>query len=155
APMEPHGALARFDGTKVTVWASTQNPFGLQEEVAKLLATAEENVHVITPFVGGGFGGKSRNLQAIEAVRCAKLAGAPVQVAWSRKEEFFYDSFRPAAVVKVKSGVGADGRLALWDYQVFFAGDRGAAHFYTIPNHRTVSRGSGGQADAHPFAVGP
>ncbi len=157
APMEPHTALARFEGPKVTVWASTQNPFGLQEEVARMLGTAEANVHVITPFVGGGFGGKSRNLQALEAVRCAKLAGAPVQVAWTRKEEFFYDSFRPAAIVKVKSGVGADGRLTLWDYQVFWAGERGAAQFYAIPNHRTLARGSGFQAEAraHPFAVGP
>src|SRR5262249_12391139 len=143
APMEPHTALARFEGSKVTVWASTQNPFGLQEEVARLLDTPETNVHVITPFVGGGFGGKSRNQQALEAVRCAKLAGAPVQVAWTRKEEFFYDSFRPAAIVNVRSGVAADGRLLLWDYQVFWAGERGAAQFYDIPHHRTRSRGSG------------
>jgi isoquinoline 1-oxidoreductase len=157
APMEPHTALARFEGPKVTVWASTQNPFGLKEEVARMLATAETNVHVVTPFVGGGFGGKSRNLQALEAVRCAKLAGAPVQVAWTRKEELFYDSFRPAAIVKVKSGVAADGLLALWDYQVFWAGERGAAQFYAVPNHRTRARGSGFQpeAHAHPFAVGP
>ncbi len=114
-------------------------------------------MHVVTPFVGGGFGGKSRNLHALEAVRCAKLAGVPVQVAWTRQEEFFYDSFRPAAILKIKSGVAADGRLALWDYQVFWAGDRGAAQFYTVPHHRTLSRGSGfgGQAGAHPFAVGP
>ena len=154
APMEPHTALARFEGGKVTVWASTQNPFGLQEEVAKLLGADEANVHIVTPFVGGGFGGKSRNLQALEAVRCAKLAGAPVQVAWTRKEEFFFDSFRPAAVVKVRSGIGADGRLALWDYAVFWAGERGAELFYAIPNHREVARG-GGQPGAHPFAVGP
>src|SRR5262249_42002679 len=153
APMEPHTALARFEGSKVTVWASTQNPFGLKEEVAKLLGTAETNVHVVTPFVGGGFGGKSRNNQAIEAGRCARLAGAPVQVAWAGKEELFYDSFRPAAVVKIRSAVGPDGRLALWDYLVFAAGERGAAHFYDIPNHRTVAPGAG--HDAHPFAVGP
>ncbi len=154
APMEPHTALARFEGPKVTVWASTQNPFGLQEEVARLLHADEDSVHIITPFVGGGFGGKSRNLQALEAVRCAKLAGAPVQVAWRRKEEFFNDSFRPAAVVKIRSGVGADGKLALWDYQVYAAGERGAAQFYAIPNHRTRSH-SGDPATLHPFAVGP
>jgi len=154
APMEPHTALARFEGPNVTVWASTQNPFGLQEEVARTLHIDEASVHVITPFVGGGFGGKSRNLQALEAVRCAKLAGAPVQVAWTRDEEFFYDSFRPAAVVKIKSGVAKDGRLALWDYQVFWAGDRGAAQFYSVADHRTVSS-DGRAAGAHPFAVGP
>jgi isoquinoline 1-oxidoreductase len=157
APMEPHTALARFEGSKVTVWASTQNPFGLREEVARLLGAPETDVRVVTPFLGGGFGGKSRNQQAIEAVRCAKLAGAPVQVAWTRKEELFYDTFRPAAIVKVKSGVAADGRLTLWDYEVLWAGDRGAAQFYAIPNHRTLARGSGfdPRTGAHPFAVGP
>jgi CO/xanthine dehydrogenase Mo-binding subunit len=150
---DPRGPASE-SGPEVTVWASTQNPFGLQEEIAKTFHIDEASVHVITPFVGGGFGGKSRNLQALEAVRCAKLAGAPVQVAWTREEEFFYDSFRPAAVVKIKSGVAKDGRLALWDYQVFWAGDRGAAQFYSVADHRTVSSG-GREAGAHPFAVGP
>ena len=49
-------------------------------------------MRVITPFVGGGFGGKSASSQGIEAAKLAKLTGKPVQVAWSREEESFYDS---------------------------------------------------------------
>jgi CO/xanthine dehydrogenase Mo-binding subunit len=58
--------------------------------------------------------------------------------------------------VKINSGVDAAGKMAFWDYDVYFAGERGAAQFYTVPNHRTVSRGSGfgGPASAHPFATG-
>jgi CO/xanthine dehydrogenase Mo-binding subunit len=112
-------------------------------------------VQVITPFVGGGFGGKTRNQQVIEAARLAKMAGRPVQVAWSRKEEFFYDTFRPAAVIKVKSGLDHKNRIAFWDYDNYFAGTRSSHPFYDIPHHRVVSRGGWmGGAGAHPFAVG-
>jgi len=156
APIEPHVATARIEGEKVTVWISTQTPFSAKDEVARALDFSPENVRVITPFVGGGFGGKTVNRQAVEAARLAKLTGKPVQVDWSRKEEFFYDSFRPAAVVKIKSGVSDMDQIILWDYHVYFAGQRGSQHFYTIPHHRTAVYGSGwrGVPGSHPFATG-
>ncbi len=157
APIEPHTAVVSVEGDKATIWASTQTPFPAQEEVAKELGLKTENVRVEPPFIGGGFGGKSRNGQIIEAARLSKLSGKPVQVAWTRKEEFFYDSFRPAAIVKVKSGITDKGDLNLWDYTVYFAGGRGAEQFYTIPNHRTTVTPGGfmGGEEAHPFATGP
>jgi nicotinate dehydrogenase subunit B len=157
AAMEPHTALAKIDGSKVTVWASTQTPFPLKDAIASLLGLPAQDVHVIPPFVGGGFGGKSYNQQALEAVRLAKLTGKPVQVMWTRAEEFFYDTFRPAAVVKIKAGVTDAGLISFWDYGVYFAGERGAQQFYNIPDHRTVAYGSGwnGGPGAHPFATGP
>jgi len=157
APIEPHTALAKIEGNKVTIWASTQTPFALKEAAASLLGLPPLNVRVITPFVGGGFGGKSNIQQALEAVRLAKLAGKPVQVGWTRAEEFFYDTFRPAAVVKIKAGVTASGLISFWDYGVYFAGERGALQFYNIPHHRTVAYGSGWTAahGSHPFATGP
>jgi nicotinate dehydrogenase subunit B len=138
------------------VWASTQTPFPAKAEVAKALGFPPENVRVMPVFVGGGFGGKTRNLQIVEAARLSKLCGQPVQVAWSRAEEFFYDSFRPAAVVKIRGGVSAEGRLSLWDYHVYFAGERGSAQFYDIPAHRTLAHNAGwvGAAGSHPFATG-
>ena len=54
-----------------------------------------DKVRVITPYVGGGFGGKSASRQAVEAARLATLTGKPVHVVFSREEEFFYDTFRP------------------------------------------------------------
>jgi len=156
APMEPHTATAKIEDGAATVWASTQRPFGLQEEVAQTIGLAMEKVRIITPFVGGGFGGKNRNLQSVEAARLAKLAGAPVQVAWSRSEEFFYDTFQPAAVVKITSGLDAANKLVLWDYDIFFAGERTSQPFYDIPHYRILSRGSWrrGGGGAHPFEVG-
>jgi len=157
APVEPHTALAKIEGDKATVWASTQTPFALKDAAASLLGFPSQNVRVITPFVGGGFGGKSNNQQALEAVRLAKLAGRPVKVGWTRAEEFFYDTFRPAAVVKIKAGITESGLISFWDYGVYFAGERGAQQFYNIPHHRTVTYGSGWTAapGSHPFATGP
>lgn len=153
APIEPHTATVNIEGDKVIVWASTQTPFPAKDEVAKALNISSENVHVMQTFVGGGFGGKTRNLQIVEAARLAKLSGKPVQVAWTREEEFFFDSFRPAAVVKIKSGINK-GKLNYWDYHVYFAGERGSKQFYEIPNHSTTVHGSGWGGSAHPFATG-
>ena len=157
APIEPHTAIARMENGRMTVWASTQNPFGVKDSVASTLDLAADNVRVIAPFVGGGFGGKASNQQALEAARLAKITGRPVQVAWSREEEFFFDTFRPAAVVKIKSGIDSEGRLIHWDYHVYFAGERGSQQFYSIPHHRTTVYNSSwvGPPGSHPFATGP
>jgi nicotinate dehydrogenase subunit B len=158
APIETHTAVAQITGRRATVWASTQTPFSVQNEVAETLGFPAEKVRIITPFVGGGFGGKSRNQQVVEAALLAKLTGRPVQVSWSREEEFFNDSFRPAAVVKISSGIQNRGRIVFWDYNVYFAGDRGASQFYEIPHHRTYSTGFSYRGDSrryHPFNTGP
>ena len=156
APMETHSAVAQFTGGKLTVWASTQTPFPLKTQLARTVNLAPENVRVITPYVGGGFGGKSAGQQAVEAARLAMAAGVPVRVVWDRDEEFFYDTFDPAAVIKIKAGVDGAGRIVSWDYMVIGAGDRGAAHPYDIANHRTLVRGGwmGNSGDMHPFGIG-
>jgi isoquinoline 1-oxidoreductase len=156
APIETHTAVAEFADGRCTIWASTQTPFRLQTDAAAALGLSEENVRVIPPFVGGGFGGKTANRQAMEAARLAKRTGSPVQVAWSRAEEFFFDTFRPAAVVKINAGVGEGGRITYWDYTTYFAGSRGADHFYDIPHHRTVASPGGwrGGPGTHPFSTG-
>jgi isoquinoline 1-oxidoreductase len=156
APMETHTAVAQFENGKMTVWASTQSPFAVQRQVAEALGLSTDKVRVITPFVGGGFGGKSASAQAIEAARLAKLSGKPVMVMWSREEEFFFDTFRPAAVVKIRSGLDDAGNIVLWDYNIYFAGSRGCHNFYEIPHHRESVYGEWRIAPGiHPFAVGP
>ena len=157
SPIEPHTAVVKIEGKSAIVWASTQTPFGAREEVARELGFPQQNVRVITPFVGGGFGGKTRNLQVAEAARLAKLCGKPVQVAWSRKEEFFDDAFRPAALVKIRSGITEQGRIGFWNYHVYYAGERGSQQFYNIPHHSTIAHSASwvGAPGSHPFATGP
>ena len=158
AAMETHSATAMVapDG-RVTVWASTQTPFPLQTQVARALNLPLAQVRVITPYVGGGFGGKSAGQQALEAARLAVAARRPVRVVWDRSEEFFYDAFDPAAVISIRAGLDAAHRIVSWNYEVIGAGGRGAEQFYDIPHHRTVVRGGWGSNEGgmHPFAVGP
>ncbi len=151
APMEPHTAIASAQGDRITIWSSTQSPFGDQRRIAQMLGIDQKQVRVITPFVGGGFGGKSAGGQALEAARLSWITKKPVQVMWSREEEFFYDTFHSAAVVKIRSGIDADGRIQLWDYNVYMAGTRSTEVFYDIPNVSVVSHSS---RDAHLFATG-
>ena len=161
AALEPHAALAEIKNGKVTVWASTQTPFPTRDRIAKALGLDTKFVRVITPLLGGGFGGKSADGQALEAARLAQITGRAVQVARSRAEEFFYDTFDPASVVKVASGIDAGGRISLWDSIVYSAGERGAVPCYDLPNARFRSSGGSRYETAelhpnlHPFAVGP
>jgi nicotinate dehydrogenase subunit B len=154
APIETHSALADVRPSEATVWVSTQQPFRVQTDLARAIGLPAEKVRVITPLVGGGFGGKSAAPQGIEAARLSKLAGAPVQVVWSREEEFFYDTFRPAAYVTIDSGLDANSRIVYWDFRVFFAGDRSSQLIYHVPHVRTASVGGFGGSGPHPFGTG-
>src|SRR5450759_3676350 len=157
AAMETHSAVAAVENGKVTVWAGTQTPFPLKSQIASALGLPADKVRVITPYVGGGFGGKSASQQGVEAARLAVAAGKPVRVVWSREEEFFFDTFDPAVVLTIRSGLDAAKKIVFWDYVVVGAGSRGATHFYDIPHHRTLIRGgwNGNPAGMHPFGVGP
>jgi len=155
APIETHSAVAVLEGDKMTVWAGTQSPFGLQDTLVREIGFPREKVRVITPFVGGGFGGKVPAQQGVEAAKLAKITGKPVMVIWTRDEEFFYDSFHPAGVIKIKSGIDKDGLIKLWDYNVYFSGTRGAETTYDVPNAKTTSYDiKRGGSPVHPFATG-
>jgi len=161
APIEPHTALADMKDGKLTVWASTQTPFPLQKQIAERLKLDPQRVRVRVPYVGGGFGGKSASGQAIEAAVLAVKSGKPVLVMRTREEEFFLDTFDPACVVQIASGLDARGRISHWDYLVRAAGERGAELLYDIADLRvrSVGRGYFEAVDAangvHPFAIGP
>jgi nicotinate dehydrogenase subunit B len=157
APLEPHTAVAEFKDGKMTIWSSTQTPFPTRDRIARELGLAGDKVRVITPFVGGGFGGKSAGRQASEAAALAKITGKPVQVRFSRAEEFYYDTFDPAAVVEVATALDDAGKMTLWDYRVISAGERGSELFYDVPNVSIRASGAwrGEGTSVHPFAVGP
>ena len=154
APMETHTALAEMKDGRMTVWASTQSPFGTRTRVAQALGMEEKDVRVLTPFVGGGFGGKSASQQANEAAQLAKITGKPVMVVWTRPEEFFFDTFGPASVIRIHSATDAQGKIAMWDYHVYAAGERSSDVLYDVPNvsiKTYIGRGS----KVHQFGTGP
>ena len=151
APMEPYAVLAQVEDDQVRVWASTQAPFRVRQTAAETLKIPEEKVHVITPFVGGGFGGKKSGQQISEAVKLSKITERPVQLAWTRREEFFYDAFRPAAIVQLESGLNEEGQITFWECDILFAGSRSSEPIYNIEHFRVRTRNSG---SVHPFSTG-
>ena len=160
APMEPHTAVAQWRDGRMTVWAGVQAPFRVKAQVAEALKLPAQKVRIITPPIGGAFGGKAAGPHAVEAARLALLThGAPVQVAWDRREEFFLDTFRPAAVVKLRAGLDPAGHISFWDCQVSGTSDREADLGYDWPAKRFASTGDGGDigtssAGLHPFPTG-
>ena len=154
SPIETHTALAQWEGDHVTVWASAQSPFGAQDLICRELGMELDQVRVISPFLGGGFGGKIYHPQILETVRAAKLAGKPVMQVYSRKEEFFMDYFRPAAVVKIRSGISDAGKITLWDFHQYFAGNRGSDTIYDVPHSSTTGYSEKRGEPVHPFKTG-
>ena len=138
APLEPRAAVAQWDGDKLTVWTGTQRPFGVQSELAQAFHIPEQNIRVIMPDTGSGYGGKHTGEAAIEAARLAKTAGKPVKLVWTREEEFAWAYFRPAGVITVRSGVDAAGRITAWEFHNYNSGSSGIGTMYDIANQKIV-----------------
>ena len=112
--VEPLNSIARVSGGKCEIWTPAQNPQRVQNETAKLLGIAKENVSVHVTLMGGGFGRRLGADFATEAVEVARAAGRPVQVVWSRKDDFEGDYLHPAGRVDLQAGLDASGRIVAW-----------------------------------------
>jgi isoquinoline 1-oxidoreductase len=134
APLEPRAALAEWSDGKLTVWTGSQRPFAVRDELADAFKVTESNVRVIVPDTGSAYGGKHTGDAALEAARLARAAGRPVQVVWTREEEFTWAYFRPAGVIEIKSGTSADGSLTAWEFHNYNSGMSAIDTPYTVPN---------------------
>jgi isoquinoline 1-oxidoreductase len=132
-PLEPRAAVAQVQGGQTTIWTGTQRPFGVRTEVASALGLAEQQVRVLMPDTGSGYGGKHNGECAIEAARLAKVVGRPVKLIWSREEEFTWAYFRPAGVIEVRSAADRDGTLRAWDFHNYMSGPSGLQTPYEVP----------------------
>jgi 4-hydroxybenzoyl-CoA reductase subunit alpha len=119
AAMEPHSTLASFEidphtgnPGRLTVWSSTQVPYYLQHKLSLVLEMPMQQIRVIKPLVGGGFGGKSEviPLEIIAAI-AARKARAPVKITYTREEVFWAHRGRPRTIIDLKTGVKNDGRI--------------------------------------------
>jgi len=137
-PLEPRAALAKWDGDRLTVWTGTQRPFGVRGQLAEAFHIPEDQVRVLMPDMGSGYGGKHTGETAIEAARLARAAKRPVKVVWTREEEFTWAYFRPAGVIDVTSGVRNDGTVTAWEFHNYNSGSAGIKTYYEIPNQRIV-----------------
>jgi CO/xanthine dehydrogenase Mo-binding subunit len=141
-PMEPRAAVAEWNNGKLTVWAGIDGPHQVKADLVRALGVSSDQVRVIVPDMGGGFGGKHSGEAPEEAARLAKAAGRPVSVRWTRAEEFTWAYFRPAAVIECKGGLDGKGTLIAWDFTNINAGGAGIDTPYNVPNTRIVSAGS-------------
>jgi isoquinoline 1-oxidoreductase len=132
--MEPRTAVAQWENGKLNVWTGSQRPFGVRGDLAGAFRISDENVRVIVPDTGAGYGGKHTGEAAVEAARLAKGAGKPVKLVWTREEEFTWAYFRPAGVVEIKSGARKDGTLTAWEFHNYNSGASGIRTLYEVPN---------------------
>jgi CO/xanthine dehydrogenase Mo-binding subunit len=137
APLEPRTALAEWENGKLTVWAGTQNPFGMRRELMEAFRLAESAVHVIVPDFGSGYGGKHTGESAVESARLAQAAKKPVMLRWTREEEFTWAYFRPAAVIDVEASLDGGGKLATWYHVNINAGGNSIESPYDVPHKRS------------------
>ncbi|GAA0256957.1 xanthine dehydrogenase family protein molybdopterin-binding subunit [Saccharothrix mutabilis subsp. mutabilis] len=110
APMEPMNATAHVRPDGVTVWAPTQDPGGLRTQLARVLGVPASSVRVEATASGGAFGRRIESDPVLEAVACARRAGVPVSVLWTRDDDMRHDSYRPMSVHRVTAVVDATGR---------------------------------------------
>ena len=114
ATMEPPVALADCHDGKVTVWAPTQNPQGIQENIARLLGIPKEDVTCHVTLLGDGFGRKSFGDFAAEAAILSQKVGRPVKVVWSREDDIKFDYYLPVAAVYLKAALDWRGKPTAW-----------------------------------------
>ena len=131
-PLEPRAAVAEWEGDKLTVWTGTQRPFGARDELKQAFGLSDDQVRVIVPDTGSGYGGKHTNETAVEAARLARAAGKPVKLVWAREEEFTWSYFRPAGVIEVAAGAGKDGTLSAWGFRNINSGASGLDTPYEV-----------------------
>jgi CO/xanthine dehydrogenase Mo-binding subunit len=110
APMEPHAALAEWEGDRLTLWTGTQTPFNTRADIAHAFGLHEADVRVVAPPMGGSFGAKTFvRLEALVAA-LARKAGRPVKATLDRTEEFLCLNRHPATL-RVRIGATRDGTL--------------------------------------------
>ncbi|MBY3235443.1 xanthine dehydrogenase family protein molybdopterin-binding subunit [Rhizobium laguerreae] len=112
AMMEPHASIAAWNGDEVTVWTSSQMIDWWRSDLATTLGIDKEKIHLMSPFIGGGFGGKLfLRADAVLAVVGARAIGRPVKVALPRPFMMNNTTHRPATIQRIRIGTERDGKI--------------------------------------------
>jgi xanthine dehydrogenase YagR molybdenum-binding subunit len=112
AMMEPHATIAAWNGDKLTLWTAIQLVSWGMRDVSRTLGIPRENIRIISPYIGGGFGGKGSILaDAVLAAVAARQLGRPVKVTLHRHLMFNNTTHRPATIQRIRIGANRDGRI--------------------------------------------
>ncbi len=131
-PIEPHVAVSLWESSgQVTLWTCSQSPFAQRDLIALSLGIPHGNLRVVSPYVGGGFGGKAGISMEVCAVVMARAAkGHPVKLRMTREEEFIGTSVRQSLVAHTKIGCDTEGQLVAMETKYYFGG--GAYNDYGV-----------------------
>lgn len=121
--LEPHVCMAHYDGDRLTMWSSCQDPFTLREHLAGIFNLPLSKVRVIVPYVGGGYGGKLYVKADPIAAALSWKTGLPVRLALSAGESFKTITRHPARI-RIKTGVSRQGRFTARELEIYL--DTGA-----------------------------
>lgn len=139
--LEPHGAVAFWDGDRLTAWVSTQGMFSARDELAKAFGLRKDDVRVLTEFVGGGFGAKQgAGFEALAAAELSRIAGRPVQLVNDRHGEQLDGGRRAATRQTVRLGARRDGTITAIDADAVIAMGQGGWVFPVLIPARTLYR---------------
>lgn len=127
--IEPHAAVGLYDRSgRLTVWSASQSPHTQRHIFAETLAPLglrHQDIRVITPYVGGGFGGKAGvTMEILAAALPTLVQGHPVKINWTREREFYNTYQRLALVATLKMGAKKDGAITAFEYTIYW--DAGA-----------------------------
>jgi nicotinate dehydrogenase subunit B len=121
ASIGPSCAVAAFKDGKMTVWTHTQGVFPLRGNLAMGLKLPADKIHCIHTEGSGCYGHNAADDVALDAALLARAApgGRPVRLQWMRGDEFGWEPFGPAMVMKTKAALSPDGRIVDWNYDVW------------------------------------
>lgn len=112
AAMEPHASIAAWAGDALRVWTSSQMIDWWRQDLATFLDMDKEKIQLMSPFIGGGFGGKLfLRADAVLAALGAKAAGRAVKVTLPRPMIMNNTTHRPATIQRIRIGAAADGKI--------------------------------------------
>jgi xanthine dehydrogenase YagR molybdenum-binding subunit len=111
-PIEMHATIAAWEGDRLTLWDKSQWVPGAADEIAAVFGIKAEDIHVISPFVGGAFGSALRSWPHVTlAALGARVVGRPVKLMLSRRDMYYGTGFRPHTIQRVALGASRGGRL--------------------------------------------
>jgi len=120
SPMEPMASLVWVQDDKCEIWASTQDPAGIQRTIGAYLEREPEDISVHVMMAGGAFGRKFKCDYVQEAAACSKAVGAPVQMTWSRKEDTRTGYYHSCSAQHIEASVDAKGKVTGWLHRAAF-----------------------------------